>query len=49
MKNWLRYYLDNFISFPLIFGFVGIRRVLAELEADNWKHRSNCTVTLINI
>ena len=24
---------------------MGIRRVLTELEADNWKHRSNYTVT----
>ena len=46
MKNWFRYHLDNFISFPLIYRFVGIRRVLTELEADNWKHRSNYTVTL---
>ena len=46
MKNWLRYHLENFISFPLIYRFAGIRRVLTELEADNWKHRSNYTVTL---
>ena len=26
--------------------FEGIRRVLTELEADHWKHRSNYTVTL---
>ena len=41
MKNWLRHHLENFISFPLIYRFAGIRRVLIELEADNWKHRSN--------
>ena len=29
-----------------IYRFAGIRRVLMELEADNWKHRSNYTVTL---
>ena len=27
--------LEKCISFPLIYGFVGIRRVLTELEADN--------------
>ena len=46
IKNWSRHHLENFISFPLIYKFVGIRRVLTELEADNWKHRSNYTVTL---
>ena len=46
MKNWFRHHLENFISFPLIYRFAGIRRVLTELEADNWKHRSNYTVTL---
>ena len=46
MKNWFRHHLENFISFPLIHRFAGIRRVLTELEADNWKHRSNYTVTL---
>ena len=49
MKNWFRHHLDNFISFPLIYRFAGIRRVLTELEADNWKHRSNYTVTLRRI
>ena len=44
MTNWFRHHLENFISFPLIYRFAGIRRV--ELEADNWKHRSNYTVTL---
>ena len=29
-----------------MYRFAGIRRVLKELEADNWKHRSNYTVTL---
>ena len=29
------HHLENFISFPLIYRFVGIRRVLTELEADN--------------
>ena len=38
--------LENFVSFPLIYRFAGIRRVLTELEGDNWKHRSNYTVTL---
>ena len=47
MKNWFHHHLENFISFLLIYKFVGIRRVLTELEADNWKHRSNYTVTLI--
>ena len=47
MKKWFRHHLENFISFPLIYRFAGIRRVLTELEADNWKHRSNYTVTLI--
>ena len=37
MKNWFRHHLENFISFPLIYRFAGIRRVLTELEADNWK------------
>ena len=46
MKNWFRHHLENFISFPLIDRFAGIRRVLTELEADHWKHRSNYTVTL---
>ena len=46
MKNWFRHHLENFISFPLTYRFAGIRRVLTELEADNWKHRSNYTVTL---
>ena len=46
MKNWFRHHLVNFISFPLIYRFAGIRRVLTELEADHWKHRSNYTVTL---
>ena len=49
MKNWLRHHLENFISFPLIYRFAGIRRVwrvLTELEADHWKHQSNYTVTL---
>ena len=45
MKNF-RHHLENFISFPLIYRFAGIRRVLTELEADNWKHRSNYTVAL---
>ena len=31
-----------------IYRFAGIRRILTELEADNWKHRSNYTVTLIH-
>ena len=30
-----------------MYRFAGIRRVLTELEADNWKHRSNYTVTVI--
>ena len=47
MKNWFRHHLENFISFPLIYRFAGIRRVLTDLEADHWKHRSNYTVTLI--
>ena len=29
-----------------IYRLADIRRVLTELEADNWKHRSNYTVTL---
>ena len=41
MKNWFRHYLENFISFPLIYRFASVRRVLTELESDNWKHRSN--------
>ena len=45
IKNFFRYHLENFISFPLIYRFPGIRRVLTELEADDWKHRSNYTVT----
>ena len=49
MKNWFHHHLENFISFPLIYWFAGIRRVLTELEADNWKHRSNYTVTLTNM
>ena len=47
MKNWFRYHLQNFISFPLTYRFAGIRCVLT--EADNWKHRSNYTVTLRGI
>ena len=47
MKNWFRHHLENFISFPLRYSFAGIRCVLTELEANNWKHRSNYTVTLI--
>ena len=46
MKNWFRHHLENFISFPLIYRFAGIRFVLTELEADNWRHCSNYTVTL---
>ena len=41
MKNKFRHHLENFISFPLIYRFASIRRVLTDLEADNWKHRSN--------
>ena len=37
MKNWFH----HFISFPLIYRFAGIRRVLTELQAENWKHRWN--------
>ena len=29
-----------------MYRFAGIRRILTELEADHWKHRSNYTVTL---
>ena len=47
MKNWFRHHLENFISFPLIYRFAGIRCVLTEIEANNWKHRSNYTVTLM--
>ena len=47
MKNWFHHHLDNFISFPLIYRFAGIRHVLTELEAKNWKHCSNYTVTYI--
>ena len=46
MKNWFCHHLENFISFPLIYSFAVIRCVLTELEADNWKHRSNYMVTL---
>ena len=46
IKNWFHRHLENFISFPLIYRFAGIRRVLTELEADHWKHRSNYAVTL---
>ena len=46
MKNWFRHHLEILISFPLIYRFAGIRRVLTKLEADNWKHCSNYTVTL---
>ena len=46
VKNWFRHHLENFISFPLIYKFAGIRRVLREFEPDNWKHHSNYTVTL---
>ena len=34
-ENQFRHYLESFISFPLIYRFAGIRRVLTELEADN--------------
>ena len=34
MKNGFHHHLENFISFPLINRFAGIRRVLTELEAD---------------
>ena len=34
------------LSIDTRYRFEGIRRVLIELEADNWKHRSNYTVTL---
>ena len=34
------------LSIDIYGRFVGIRRVLTELEADNWKHSSNYTVTL---
>ena len=33
MKNWFHHHLENFISFPLIYRFAGIRRVFTELEA----------------
>ena len=46
MKNWFRHHLETFTSFPLIYRFAGIRRVLTELEVDNWKHRLNYTATL---
>ena len=46
VKKWFHHHLEDFISFPLIYRFAGIRRVLTELEAENWKHRSNYTVTL---
>ena len=46
MEKWFRHHLEKFISFPLIYRFAGIRSVLTELETDNWKHRSNYTVTL---
>ena len=46
MKKWFHHHLENFISFPLIYRFAGIRRVLTELEAENLKHHSNYTVTL---
>ena len=49
MQNWFCHHLENFICFPLIYRFAGIRRVLTELEADNWKHRPNYTVTLIGL
>ena len=32
MKNWFRHHLDNVISFPLIYRFAGIRRVLRWFE-----------------
>ena len=35
VKNRFRHHLENFISFPLIYRFAGIRRVLTELEADH--------------
>ena len=35
VKNLFRDHLENFISFPLIYRFAGIRRVLTEIEADN--------------
>ena len=33
-------------AFNRKYNFAGIRRILVELEDDNWKHRSNYTVTL---
>ena len=47
MKNRFHHHLESFINFPLIYRFAGIRRVITELEADKWKHRSNYTVSLI--
>ena len=40
------HHLDNFVSYPLIYKFVGIGCVLTELHTENWKHRSRWTVTL---
>ena len=31
MKNLFHHHIENFISFPLIYRFAGIRRVLKEL------------------
>ena len=31
----LNHHLDNFISFPLIYSFVGVRCVLLELQTEN--------------
>ena len=44
--KYIHYHLDNFISFPLIYRFVGNRCVLTKLHTKNWKHRSRWTVTL---
>ena len=44
--KYIHHHLDNFISFPLIYRFVGNRCVLTKLHTKNWKHRSRWTVTL---
>ena len=45
-KQTFYHHLDNCISFPLIYRFVGVRCVLTELRTENWKHCSKWTVIL---
>ena len=47
-KNKLNSYLENSISFSVIYRFIGLRDEVSEICSINRKHRSNWTVTLSN-